>query len=108
MGPSGGAVIVPDLFVNDGKTMVVLAPDALTAPVTLCIGQASASVLPPGPAGTTPAAVYTITLTGGAALSGEALLVLSYPSDANGKILNDPLAMKMWDREYENGWAPHL
>jgi predicted dehydrogenase len=27
---------------------------------------------------------------------------------ANGKILNDPLAMKMWDREYENGWAPHL
>jgi predicted dehydrogenase len=27
---------------------------------------------------------------------------------ANGKILNDPLAMKMWGREYETGWAPHL
>ena len=27
---------------------------------------------------------------------------------ADGKILNDPEAMKMWDREYEKGWAPHL
>jgi predicted dehydrogenase len=26
----------------------------------------------------------------------------------DGKILNDPEAMKMWGREYENGWAPHL
>ena len=26
----------------------------------------------------------------------------------NGKILNDPEAMKMWGREYEPGWAPHL
>jgi predicted dehydrogenase len=26
----------------------------------------------------------------------------------DGKILNDPEAMTMWDREYENGWAPHL
>ncbi|MGD0733415.1 MAG: Gfo/Idh/MocA family oxidoreductase [Terracidiphilus sp.] len=27
---------------------------------------------------------------------------------ADGKILNDPEAMKMWGREYEKGWAPHL
>ena len=27
---------------------------------------------------------------------------------ADGKILNDPAAMKMWGREYEHGWAPHL
>jgi len=26
----------------------------------------------------------------------------------DGKIINDAEAMKMWDREYENGWAPHL
>jgi hypothetical protein len=26
----------------------------------------------------------------------------------DGKILNDPEAMKMWGREYESGWAPHL
>jgi len=26
----------------------------------------------------------------------------------DGKILNDPEAMKGWDREYEKGWAPHL
>ncbi|HEY1903798.1 MAG TPA: Gfo/Idh/MocA family oxidoreductase [Terracidiphilus sp.] len=26
----------------------------------------------------------------------------------DGKILNDPEAMKMWGREYEKGWAPHL
>jgi len=24
------------------------------------------------------------------------------------KIVNDPQAMKLWDREYEPGWAPHL
>jgi hypothetical protein len=28
------------------------------------------------------------------------------PTD--GKIQNDPEAMKMWGREYEKGWAPHL
>jgi hypothetical protein len=28
------------------------------------------------------------------------------PSD--GKIQNDSEAMKLWSREYENGWAPHL
>jgi predicted dehydrogenase len=27
---------------------------------------------------------------------------------ADGKILNDPEAMKGWGREYEKGWAPHL
>jgi len=27
---------------------------------------------------------------------------------SNGKIQNDPEAMKLWDREYEKGWAPHL
>jgi predicted dehydrogenase len=26
----------------------------------------------------------------------------------DGKILNDAEAMKMWGREYESGWAPHL
>jgi predicted dehydrogenase len=26
----------------------------------------------------------------------------------NGRILDDPQAMKMWDREYEKGWAPHI
>jgi predicted dehydrogenase len=26
----------------------------------------------------------------------------------DGKILNDPEAMTMWGRDYENGWAPHL
>jgi predicted dehydrogenase len=27
---------------------------------------------------------------------------------ADGKIQSDPAAMKMWGREYEKGWAPHL
>ena len=27
---------------------------------------------------------------------------------ADGKIQNDAEAMKQWNREYENGWAPHL
>ena len=27
---------------------------------------------------------------------------------ADGKIQNDAEAMKLWDREYEKGWAPHL
>jgi predicted dehydrogenase len=27
---------------------------------------------------------------------------------ADGKIQNDPQAMKMWGREYEKGWAPHI
>jgi predicted dehydrogenase len=26
----------------------------------------------------------------------------------NGQIQNDPAAMKLWGREYEKGWAPHL
>jgi predicted dehydrogenase len=26
----------------------------------------------------------------------------------NGHILNDPEAMKLWGRDYEKGWAPHL
>jgi predicted dehydrogenase len=26
----------------------------------------------------------------------------------NAHILNDPAAMKLWGREYEKGWAPHL
>jgi predicted dehydrogenase len=26
----------------------------------------------------------------------------------DGKVQNDPEAMKMWGREYEKGWAPHL
>ncbi len=27
---------------------------------------------------------------------------------SNGKIQNDAEAMKLWDRDYEKGWAPHL
>ena len=27
---------------------------------------------------------------------------------SDGKILNDPVAMNSWGREYEKGWAPHL
>jgi predicted dehydrogenase len=27
---------------------------------------------------------------------------------ANGKVKDDAAAMKMWDREYESGWAPHV
>ncbi len=26
----------------------------------------------------------------------------------NGHILNDAAAMKLWGRQYEKGWAPHL
>jgi hypothetical protein len=26
---------------------------------------------------------------------------------ADGKILGDPEAMKVWNREYEKGWTPH-
>jgi hypothetical protein len=26
----------------------------------------------------------------------------------DGTIQNDAQAMKMWSREYEKGWAPHL
>jgi len=25
-----------------------------------------------------------------------------------GRILNDPQAMAMWDREYEKGWEPRI
>jgi len=28
------------------------------------------------------------------------------PTD--GKIKNDPEAMKFWNREYEKGWEPHI
>jgi len=27
---------------------------------------------------------------------------------ANGQIQNDPDAMKLWGRNYESGWAPHV
>ena len=27
---------------------------------------------------------------------------------SDGKVLNDPAAMKLWGREYEKGWAPHV
>jgi hypothetical protein len=27
---------------------------------------------------------------------------------SNAHIQNDPAAMKLWSREYEKGWAPHL
>jgi predicted dehydrogenase len=27
---------------------------------------------------------------------------------ADARILNDPAAMKLWGRDYEHGWAPHL
>ncbi|MFZ0744674.1 MAG: gfo/Idh/MocA family oxidoreductase, partial [Terracidiphilus sp.] len=27
---------------------------------------------------------------------------------SDAKVQNDPEAMKMWGRAYENGWAPHL
>ncbi len=27
---------------------------------------------------------------------------------SDGKIQGDPEAMKMWGREYEKGWAPHI
>jgi len=27
---------------------------------------------------------------------------------ASGKIVNDTDAMKLWGRDYEPGWAPHL
>jgi hypothetical protein len=26
----------------------------------------------------------------------------------DGRIQKDPEAMKMWGREYEKGWAPHV
>ena len=26
----------------------------------------------------------------------------------DGRIQNDPAAMKMWERDYQNGWAPHV
>jgi hypothetical protein len=26
----------------------------------------------------------------------------------DGRIQNDPEAMRMWGREYEQGWAPHV
>ena len=26
----------------------------------------------------------------------------------DGRIQDDPEAMKLWGREYEKGWAPHL
>jgi hypothetical protein len=29
-------------------------------------------------------------------------------SAADGKVLDDPEAMKYWGRRYEPGWAPHL
>ena len=28
--------------------------------------------------------------------------------EKDGKIKGDPEAMKMWGREYEKGWAPHI
>ncbi|QNI36330.1 Gfo/Idh/MocA family protein [Edaphobacter albus] len=31
-----------------------------------------------------------------------------HTDQTNGKVLNDPEAMKYWDREYEKGWAPKV
>jgi hypothetical protein len=31
-----------------------------------------------------------------------------YLDPADGKVQNDPQAAKLWDRDYEQGWAPHL
>jgi hypothetical protein len=29
-------------------------------------------------------------------------------NNKDGKVLNDPEAMRLWDRTYEERWAPHL
>jgi hypothetical protein len=85
--PEGSVVHVPDLFENDGQTAVILGPGAVAAPGTLCIKNADAQSLPPGPGGAKPVSAYSVTLKD-SFLSQTAQLVLSYPSDANGKVLN--------------------
>ena len=83
-------VIIPDLSVGDGHTSVSFGPGAVTGSGELCFTQddLATSNWPVGPGNTKPVEVFTIELTGGASLAQNAQLVLSYPSDVNGKVLN--------------------
>jgi predicted dehydrogenase len=41
-------------------------------------------------------------------ISWEVQRPLKLEASDNAHIQNDPAAMKLWSREYEKGWAPHL
>jgi CHU domain-containing protein len=87
--PSGAMVSAPDLAEGDGRTGVGLPQGAVPSPANLCIHvEQNPAYFPAGPLGTQPAAIYTITLDNNARLAGTAQLVLSYPSDLNGRVLD--------------------
>jgi hypothetical protein len=112
VGPAGASVIAADLSENDGHTGVILPQGAVPSPGTLCIHVQSPSGLPAGPGGTQAAAIYTITIDNTATLNGTAQLVLSYPSDPTGKVLDlnaDPSTLGLYwlNQSSLNGeWQP--
>ena len=88
--PNGSRVSAPDLFEHDGQTSVALAPGVVSGPGQLCIKNEDLTGWPAGPGGNKPVTVYTITLDG-TRLAGTAQLVLSYPAEVSGKILETNL-----------------
>lgn len=88
VGPAGGRLSAPDLSSNDGRTSVTLAPGAVSSADNLCLRVEEAKAWPLGPGGSRAAAIYSITLENNQALAGTAELVLSYPADVSGKVLD--------------------
>jgi gliding motility-associated-like protein len=98
VGPAGAKVSPADLSENDGQTAVALARGAVASPGNLCFHVQSPDGLPLGPGQSKAAAIYTITLEN-TSLLGTAQLVLSYPSDSSGKVLDlnaDPSTLGMY------------
>ncbi len=86
---SGGSQVVAfdDLSQPDGRTAVSIPPGAVSSSGNLCIHVENADRFAAGPGGSKPAVIYTITLED-ASLAGTAGLVLKYPADLNGKVLD--------------------
>jgi hypothetical protein len=108
VGPAGARVSAPDLSVTDGQTAVALAPGAVPAPGTLCINSENTTPWPAGPGGSKAAAIYTVTLQN-TSLVSPAQVVLSYPSDTNGKVLGseaDPGSLGIYWLDQTNGAYP--
>jgi gliding motility-associated-like protein len=112
IGPAGARVAPPDLSATDGRTGVILPQGAVSSAGTLCIHVQSPNGLPPGPGGSPAAAIYTITIDNATVLNGTAQLVLSYPSDLTGKVLDlnaDPSSLGIYwlNQASLNGeWQP--
>ena len=85
--PEGSVVSASNLANSAGQTAVSLPRGAVSSPGTLCIHVENPDALASGPGGSKAAAVYTITLQN-TSLAAPAQLVLSYPADLNGRVLD--------------------